>query len=156
MLTNCVSALCWRHRAIYLAQKHNYKKLINVFPLKVYSNGFMIGPFYLKMRISPTVNHPVAKIWTKLWKGNKLLWWTNLLPDCRRQITLMWQFVAGPAIAKTATNNNRRPSRVVEHPKSKSTKPSLRGHGTPCTECRTGEGAQDRKFSLPPIILGLN
>ena len=25
------------------------------------------------------------------------------------------------------------PSRVVEHPKSKSTKPSLRGHGTPCT-----------------------
>ena len=25
-------------------------------------------------------------------------------------------------------------SRVVEHPKSKSTKPSPRGHGTPCTE----------------------
>ena len=25
------------------------------------------------------------------------------------------------------------PSRVVEHPKSKSTKPSLQGHGTPCT-----------------------
>ena len=26
------------------------------------------------------------------------------------------------------------PSRVVEHPKSKSTKPSPRGHGTPCTD----------------------
>ena len=26
------------------------------------------------------------------------------------------------------------PCRVVEHPKSKSTKPSLRGHGTPCTD----------------------
>ena len=29
-------------------------------------------------------------------------------------------------------------SRMVEHPKSKSTKPSPRGHGTPCIE---GKGA---------------
>ena len=39
------------------------------------------------------------------------------------------------------------PSRMVEHPKSKSTKPSPRGHGTPCTATRKVRS----NFPLTPL-----
>ena len=44
------------------------------------------------------------------------------------------------------------PSRMVEHPKSKSTKPSLRGHGTPCTCALTHQ--LSKQLSEGPLAVG--
>ena len=46
------------------------------------------------------------------------------------------------------------PSRVVEHSKSKSTKPSLRGHGTPCIVMVMQSGASGLGLGWVDLDLG--